>query len=63
MPDNTFELKLRAELVELGSAIRQLNQSGMDSATARLLLFRKRVELEDLLKRGHDEMVRRQRQG
>ena len=63
MPDNTLELKLRAELVELGSAIRQLNQSGLDSATARLLLSRKRVELEDLLKRGRNEVVRRQRQG
>ena len=44
---------LRGQLVELGSAVRQLNQSGLDSATAQLLLSRKRVELEDLIKRGH----------
>jgi hypothetical protein len=42
---------LRGQLVELGSAIRQLNQSGLDSATAQLLLSRKRAELEDLIKR------------
>jgi hypothetical protein len=43
---------LRGQLVELGSAIRQLNQSGLDSATAQLLLSRKRAELEDLMRRG-----------
>jgi hypothetical protein len=43
---------LRGQLVELGSAIRQLNQSGLDSATAQLLLSRKRAELEDLIKRA-----------
>jgi hypothetical protein len=43
---------LRGQLVELGSAIRQLNQSGLDSATAQLLLSRKRAELEDLMKKG-----------
>jgi len=43
---------LRGQLVELGSAIRQLNQSGLDSATAQLLLSRKRAELEDLIERG-----------
>jgi hypothetical protein len=48
-------LTLRGQLVELGSAIRQLNQSGLDSATARLLLSRKRAELEDLMKRGRDD--------
>jgi hypothetical protein len=42
---------LRGQLVELGSAIRQLNQSGLDSATTQLLLSRKRAELEDLIKR------------
>lgn len=41
-----------AQLVELGSAIRQLNHSVLDSATAQLLLSRKRAELEDLIKRG-----------
>ena len=43
---------LRGQLVELGSAIRLLNQSGLDSATAQLLLSRKRAELEDLIERG-----------
>lgn len=37
---------LRGELLELGSAIRQLNRSGLDSATAQLLMSRKRAELE-----------------
>jgi hypothetical protein len=53
--DDPLEWKiqtLRGQLVELGSAIRQLNQSGLDSATAQLLLSRKRAELEDLMKRG-----------
>lgn len=57
---------LRGQLVELGSAIRQLNQSGLDSATAQLLLSRKRAELEDLIKRDRADvrpaqMVRPQR--
>ena len=43
---------LRGQLVELGLAIRQLNQSGLDSATAQLLLSRKRAELEDFINRG-----------
>jgi hypothetical protein len=42
---------LRGQLVELGSAVRQLNQSGLDSATAQLLLSRKRAELEDFINR------------
>jgi hypothetical protein len=44
-------LNLKAELLELGSAIRQLNISGLDSATAQLLMSRKRAELEDLMGR------------
>jgi hypothetical protein len=40
---------LRGQLVELGSAVRQLNQSGLDSATAQLLLSRKRAQLDDLM--------------
>jgi hypothetical protein len=40
---------LRGQLLELGSAVRQLNQSGLDSATAQQLLSRKRAELEDLM--------------
>lgn len=53
MPDNVLEiLKLRAELVELGSAVRQLRQAG--NATALLLLTRKRTELEDVMRRSKD---------
>jgi hypothetical protein len=54
-------LKLRAELLELGSAIRQLNLSGLDSASVQLLMSRKRAELEDLMnlsRRGTSERPR-----
>jgi hypothetical protein len=47
---------VRAEMLDLGSAVRQLHRSGLDSATAQLLLTRKRAELEVLMKqerRGH----------
>jgi hypothetical protein len=53
--DDPLEWKirtLRGQLLDLGSAIRQLNQSGLDSATAQLLMSRKRAELEDLMKKG-----------
>jgi hypothetical protein len=40
---------LRGQLVELGSTIGELRRNGLDSATAQLLLLRKRAELEDLL--------------
>ena len=43
---------LRGQIAELGGAIRQLRQAGMDSAAAQLLITRKRAELEDLMKRG-----------
>jgi hypothetical protein len=43
---------LRGQLVDLGSAIRQLQQSGLDSASAQLLISRKRAELEDLMNRA-----------
>jgi hypothetical protein len=43
-------LRLRAEIGELGGAIRQLRRSGMDSAAAELLVTRKRAELEGLLR-------------
>jgi hypothetical protein len=43
--------RLRGQLVDLGSAIRQLRQSGLDSASAQLLITRKRAELEDLISR------------
>jgi len=48
---------LRGQLLDLGSAIRQLNQSGLDSATAQLLMSRKRAELEDLMKRGRSNVA------
>jgi hypothetical protein len=44
--------RLRGQLVDLGSAIRQLQQSGLDSASAQLLISRKRAELEDLINRA-----------
>jgi len=43
-------LTLRGQIADLGGAIRQLQRSGMDSATAQLLIFRKRAELELLMK-------------
>jgi hypothetical protein len=43
-------LTLRGEIAELGAVVRQLHRSGLDSATAQLLLSRKRVELECLMK-------------
>lgn len=42
---------VRGQIAELGSAIRQLRQAGMDSAAAELLISRKRAELEDLMQR------------
>lgn len=43
---------LRGQIDELGSAIRQLRQAGMDSAPAQLLITRKCTELESLTKQG-----------
>jgi hypothetical protein len=57
--DDPLEWKiqtLRGQLLDLGSAIRQLNRSGLDSATAQLLMSRKRAELEDLMKRGRPDV-------
>jgi hypothetical protein len=51
VPDELEILKLRAQLRELGSTVRQLDQRGVDSAAAQLLLSRKRAELEDLMSR------------
>jgi hypothetical protein len=51
--DEPPELKipaLRGQIAELGGAIRQLQLSGLDSATAQLLISRKRAELECLMK-------------
>jgi hypothetical protein len=58
--DDLLEWKiqtLRGQLLDLGSAIRQLNQSGLDSATAQILMSRKRAELEDLMKRGRSNVA------
>jgi hypothetical protein len=44
--------RLRGQLLELGAVVRQLHQAGLDSATAQLLLSRKRAELEDVMTRG-----------
>ena len=60
MNDDPVEWKiqtLRGQLLDLGSAIRQLNQSGLDSATAQILMSRKRAELEDLMKRGRSDVA------
>jgi hypothetical protein len=45
-------LVLRGEIAELGGAIRQLQRSGLDSASAQLLITRKRSELEWLMNRS-----------
>ncbi|MCP3391492.1 hypothetical protein NLM27_22140 [Bradyrhizobium sp. CCGB12] len=49
-PENYRILKLRAEILELGSAIRQLRREGLDDAAAQLLIARKRAQLEHLVK-------------
>jgi hypothetical protein len=49
-------LKLRGQLLELGAVVRQLNQAGLDSAAAQLLLSRKRAELEDAVTRGRADV-------
>jgi hypothetical protein len=46
---------VRSEMLELGSAVRQLHRSGLGSATVELLLSRKRAELEDLMKTARQE--------
>lgn len=40
---------LRMQIAELGAAISQLRRAGLDSATAQLLISRKRAELECLV--------------
>nr|WP_249149082.1 hypothetical protein [Bradyrhizobium manausense] len=45
-------MKLRAEILELGSAIRQLQREGLDDAAAQLLIARKRAQLDQLVKTG-----------
>ena len=49
-PDAYRILKLRAEILELGSAIRQLQREGLDNAAAQLLIARKRAQLDHLVK-------------
>lgn len=49
-PDAYRILKLRAEILELGSAIRQLQREGLDDAAAQLLIARKRGQLDHLVK-------------
>ena len=49
-PEAYRVLKLRAEILELGSAIRQLQRAGLDDAAAQLLISRKRELLERLVK-------------
>jgi len=49
-PDAYRILKLRAEILELGSAIRQLQRAGLDDAAAQLLIARKRAQLDHLVK-------------
>jgi hypothetical protein len=44
-------LELRAQIAELSGTIRQLQRSGLDDALPRLLISRKRAELEDLSRR------------
>ena len=44
-------LELRAQISELSGTIRQLQLSGLDAAAPRLLISRKRAELEDLTHR------------
>jgi hypothetical protein len=47
----TLEIqRLRGEIAELGGAIMQLRRCGLDSATAELLIIRKRAELDWLIK-------------
>jgi len=49
-PDTYRILRLRAEILELGSAIRQLQREGLDDAAAQLLIARKRAQLDQLVK-------------
>jgi len=52
VPDDELEiLRVRAQLLEVGSTVRQLRQAALDGAAAELLISRKRAELEDLMSR------------
>jgi hypothetical protein len=50
-PDEYKILKLRAEIHELGSVIRQFRQAAIHDAATQLLLCRKRADLECLMNR------------
>jgi hypothetical protein len=52
-------LSLRGQIAELGGAIRQLQQTELDSATAQLLISRKRAELECLM--SSQKIINRQK--
>ncbi len=52
-PDDYRILKLRAEILELGSAARQLQRAGLDDAATQLLLCRKRAQLDSLMTPAH----------
>ncbi|MDE2377436.1 hypothetical protein [Bradyrhizobium sp.] len=49
-PDGYRILKLRAEILDLCSAIRQLQRAGLDHAAAQLLISRKRAQLDQLVR-------------
>ena len=49
-PDTYRILRLRAKILDLGSAIRQLQRAGLDDAAAQLLIGRKRAQLDHLVK-------------
>ncbi|WP_349629989.1 hypothetical protein [Bradyrhizobium tropiciagri] len=56
MRDDAVRMQqLRAELRALDSSVIQLRRAGRDSASAQLLLSRKRAELEDVICRRKDE--------
>jgi hypothetical protein len=46
-------LELSAQIAELSSTIHQRRRSGLDDAAPRLLITRRRAELEDLTRRAN----------
>jgi len=50
-------LELRAQIRELSSTIFQLQRSGLDDAAPRLLISRRRAELEDLTTRNRQRSL------
>jgi hypothetical protein len=62
--DLVFKLaELRGQIAELGSSIRQLQKAGLDSASAQLLITRKRGELERLMNSGGTTTTPKTRRG